>query len=141
MREIIALFTHSESHDELGIGQGRDAFSDSLFPGTSTLHTRARYFLFIPWCFRAVEPMRIAPERRLGKAAEHERSLIKALLSTPDGAADTEGLIGKRAGATLKNLPSTLYWSGLRRYGIALEPEARDVFSYPGVTPGTTRRS
>src|ERR1700732_3575593 len=43
MREIVNLFTQSESRDELGIGQVRDAFSDSLFPGTSTLHTRARY--------------------------------------------------------------------------------------------------
>ena len=51
MREIVNLFTQSESRDELGIGQVRDAFSDSLFPGTSTLHTRARYLLFVPWCF------------------------------------------------------------------------------------------
>ena len=43
MREIVNLFTQSESRDELGVGQVRDAFSDSLFPGTSTLHTRARY--------------------------------------------------------------------------------------------------
>ena len=51
MREIVNLFTQSESRDELGIGQVRDAFSDLLFPGTSTLHTRARYLLFVPWCF------------------------------------------------------------------------------------------
>ena len=41
MREIVNLFTQSESRDELGIGQVRDVFSDSLFPGTSTLRTRA----------------------------------------------------------------------------------------------------
>lgn len=129
MREIIALFTQSESRDELGIGQVRDAFSDSLFPGTSTLHTRARYFLFIPWCFRAAEQSRTPPERRPAKAAEYERSLIKTLLSVQDDDSDTEGLIGRRAGAALKNLPSTLYWGGLRRYGIALEAEPRDAFS------------
>jgi hypothetical protein len=49
MREIVNLFTQSESRDELGIGQVRDAFRDSLSPGTSTLHTRARYLLFVPW--------------------------------------------------------------------------------------------
>ena len=52
-RELIALFTQTEGRDELGIGQIRDALSDLLFPGTSTLQTRARYFLFVPWCYTA----------------------------------------------------------------------------------------
>ena len=34
--------------DELGIGVLRDAISDQLFPGLSTLQTRAKYFLFTP---------------------------------------------------------------------------------------------
>ena len=58
MREIVNLFSERESRDELGIGQVRDALSDSLWPGTSTLFTRARYFLFIPWCFRAAAEAR-----------------------------------------------------------------------------------
>ena len=49
VRELIALFAQSESRDELGIGQVRDAFSEMLFPGTSVIQTRARYFLFVPW--------------------------------------------------------------------------------------------
>jgi len=52
VRELIALYTQSESRDELGVGQIRDAFADGLFPGTSTIHTRARYFLFIPWLYQ-----------------------------------------------------------------------------------------
>ena len=52
MREIVNLFSERESRDELGIGQVRDAISDLMWPGTSTLFTRARYFLFIPWCLR-----------------------------------------------------------------------------------------
>ena len=43
MREIVNLFAQSESRDELGIGQVRDAFSDFLFPGISTLHTRGSF--------------------------------------------------------------------------------------------------
>jgi hypothetical protein len=34
--------------DQLGIGTVRDAIADILFPGTSTIQTRARYFLFVP---------------------------------------------------------------------------------------------
>jgi len=68
MREIINMFAQSESRDELGIGQIRDAFSDLLFPGTSTLHTRARYLLLIPWCYRAAAA-RVAVSTRLGPTA------------------------------------------------------------------------
>ena len=45
-REIVAMFSQRESRDELGLGRIRDALSDTLFPGTSVLLTRARYLLF-----------------------------------------------------------------------------------------------
>ena len=51
-REIVAMFSQRESRDELGLGQIRDTLSDTLFPGTSVLLTRARYFLFVPWLYR-----------------------------------------------------------------------------------------
>lgn len=41
-REIIALLAQPDSRDELGIDQIRDAFSSTLFPGTSVIQTRAR---------------------------------------------------------------------------------------------------
>src|SRR3954462_11743647 len=34
--------------DELGIGTIRDCFSDTLFPGISTIQTRAKYFVTLP---------------------------------------------------------------------------------------------
>lgn len=49
VREMIALFSQPESRDELGIGQLRQVLSDTLFPGTTVLLTRARYFLIVPW--------------------------------------------------------------------------------------------
>src|ERR1035438_789162 len=115
MREIVNLFTQSESRDELGIGQVRDAFSDSLFPGTSTLHTRARYLLFVPWCFVAA-PAKCATGGNVERRVEaSERALIAGL--TDLGA--TDGLIGRVAGVAVKTLPSTVYWSALRQYAIA----------------------
>jgi len=53
VREMIRLFDQPETQDALGFGQVRDAYGDLLFPGTSTLHTRATYLLFIPWCSTA----------------------------------------------------------------------------------------
>ncbi|MCK8476038.1 DUF6361 family protein [Microbacterium aurugineum] len=52
MRELAAMFTQRASRNELGIGQLRDGISDAMFPGASILHTRVRYPLFVPWCFR-----------------------------------------------------------------------------------------
>jgi len=40
--EVIDLFREEETRDELGLGTIRDAFADLLFPGTSTIQTRAR---------------------------------------------------------------------------------------------------
>lgn len=55
MQEAIELFREKDTVDELGIGSVRDAFSNLLFPGTSVLHTRARYLLFVPWIYRRLE--------------------------------------------------------------------------------------
>ncbi len=35
--------------DEVGFLNLHQAFSDRFFPGTSVLHTRLRYALFVPW--------------------------------------------------------------------------------------------
>ena len=42
MMEAVDQFRDETTIDDLGIGAIRDAFSDTLFPGTSTLHTRLR---------------------------------------------------------------------------------------------------
>lgn len=104
-----------ESRDELGIGSIRDAIAETLFPGTSTLHTRARYFLFIPWAYQraAARPSRSGLAERL---REEEGDLITCLKVTADD--DTKGIIGRDAGAALIRMPSTLYWQGLHVWGI-----------------------
>lgn len=114
MRDIIRLFADRESRDELGLGQIRDAIGDGLFPGTSTLLTRARYLLFVPWAYQ------LASGRRhpTVEADLYERQAISAIRGTDDYA----GLLGMQAGAALKTLPSSVYWSMLRHYGILTDP-------------------
>lgn len=112
MRELLNMFSEQESRDELGIGQVRDAFGDLLFPGTSTLHTRARYLLIVPWCIRQAGRR---PDRDLAVELDRvERVVITALRAA--GAID--GLIGRRASTGVKTLPSTIYASALRCYDI-----------------------
>lgn len=117
VQDMIRLFAQQESRDELGIGQIRDVLSDTLFPGTSVLQTRARYFLIVPWTF-AYAAERGAGTGLAARANRVERQLVEVLRATGD-----EGVIGSRAGSAVKNLPSAVFWSGLRRYGIL----ARDV--------------
>ena len=45
VKTVIDLLTISDVVDELGIGTIRDCFSDTLFPGISTIQTRAKYFV------------------------------------------------------------------------------------------------
>ncbi|MFI5623504.1 DUF6361 family protein [Nocardioides sp. NPDC051685] len=114
-REIVNLFAQRESRDELGIGQIRDALSDVIVPGTSTLHTRARYFLFIPWCYTQGSARGCSGEQLKARGKQQERELISVLKKQTSG---EFGLIGVNVGASVKNLPSALYWSGMQQYGI-----------------------
>ncbi|SBT52820.1 hypothetical protein GA0070611_5807 [Micromonospora auratinigra] len=114
MRELLKLFSDAESRDELGVGQVRDAFSDLLFPGTSVLQTRARYLLIVPWCFQEAQRRGLRGERLSAQVDGTERKVIAALLR----GADTEGVIGRRAGVGVRILPSTIYAAALLRYGI-----------------------
>ncbi|GGC74193.1 hypothetical protein IEU95_16015 [Hoyosella rhizosphaerae] len=122
MRELLSMFSDSESRDELGIGQIRDAFADLLFSGTSTLHTRAKYFLLVPWCYLSAEKRGVSGARFSAAVEQHEKLVIRTLKE----AGDIDGLIGRRAGPMVKSLPSSVYWSALGRYRVRL---AEDRFS------------
>lgn len=124
MRRVLDLFSEQGTVDEMGLGTIRDAFADALFPGTSSIQTRLRYTLFIPWICKRLESGRtISPDiTQVARAAEI--ALIKPLLESPD----TEGVIGSRAGAGLSRLPSHVYWAGLVRWGIFQLPQSQSWY-------------
>lgn len=113
---LLSFFKQSESRDELGIGGVRDAISDQLFPGTSTIQTRLRYMFFIPWLYGQLDERSVPASRFSGKAREAENSLLNALLQT--AGSDVWGVIGRDAGSGLKRMPSSVYWAGLRTWGL-----------------------
>jgi hypothetical protein len=118
VREIIRLFEEPGTRDELGVGPIRDSFSDQLFPGTSVIQTRARYFLFVPWLFQAAVTRGRRGQALLDQVDRSERQLIERFRT----AGITDGLIGRQAGARVKILPSTIYWGGLTRWGVLAAP-------------------
>lgn len=117
MRELVKLFGTPETIDDLGMGQLRDAISNSLFPGTSVLHLGARYLLLVPWAFLSAYRGTTNPDDLRKRSEESERRLIDRLK-----ALGAEGYIGSDAGRNVRQLPSAAYWSALRRYGI-VNPE------------------
>jgi hypothetical protein len=118
MMEVISLFKEHETRDELGVGSIRDILADMLFPGTSTLQTRARYFLFTPWLYRSYEQRYVSSQRVADRLRSHETRIIEALKEN----GETEGVIGRVSGANLHRFPSSIYWTGLRRWGILRYP-------------------
>lgn len=121
-QRIMALFQERESRDELGLGGIRDSIADHLFPGTSTIQTRLRYMLFIPWLFQILESSSGAAEQLAAEARALENRLANALKA----GGESNGIIGRDAGADLQRLPSSVYWAGLGSWGIRLFPGSTD---------------
>lgn len=120
---LLALLKEPETRDELGIGRIRDALSDQLFPGTSVIQTRLRYMLLLPRMFIDLENSRVAAKDFADRARIEELALNKRL-KLQDGA------FGKDSGDALKRLASSVYWAGLRSWGILLRSGSqRDYYA------------
>ena len=124
--ELVSALNEPGTLDELGIGSVRDTISDALFPGISTIQTRARYFLFIPWILQTVEA---SPSRSSAQLARRlELNLCDALDKSHGAGA---GVIGREARASLRRWPSSIYWVGLERWGIRREPGSTPSYHDP----------
>ena len=96
--------------DELGFGITRDAFADLFFPATSTIMTRARYFILVPSIYLSVLAQgdsRTGVER---KCERMELALRKQLVLNK--------AIENIRKEEVKRYPASIYWAGLRRLGI-----------------------
>lgn len=117
--DVINLLSEQGAVDELGIGIVRDAFANYFFPGTSTIQTRAKYFLIVPYILRDAIDGRYGKDvNRILRAidAEEKECGIKLLEANPKA----EGVIGTRVlpKGWVARKPSDIYWNGIRTYGI-----------------------
>jgi len=117
---ILRNLKNQSAVDELGIGTIRDAFSDILFPGISTLHTRAKYYVLIPYLFQKAESVNFKKQSDVRSWIESkEDALVKTLIRNSDKS--TSGIIGARiqqSGGSVKYKPSGTYWNAFRSWGI-----------------------
>ncbi len=124
VHEVLALIKEPGTLDEMGFGQLRDAYADTLFPGFSTIQTRARYFLALPkmmlgWADWPEAKRRRQPLAEYLKTAENEFARMLKANYDAKGLAP-EGVIGhtvvEQGGVARR--PSSTYWNGLRVFEI-----------------------
>ena len=113
--------------DELGFGILRQAFANYFFPGTSTIQTRAKYFLIIP--YELQDFIRIGHKTNTDAAGfiKNAQDLINKsewgvgynLLKHCSTDPQASGIIGARSIAGkgwVERPPVSIYWNGLRTY-------------------------
>lgn len=117
--DVINLLVEQTAVDELGIGTVRDAFANYFFPGTSTIQTRAKYFLIVSYVLKEAVDGRYGKDvnRILSKIDSEEKECGIRLLKADEKA---EGIIGTRVlpKRWVSRKPSDIYWNGIRAYGI-----------------------
>lgn len=123
MLEVVDMFKDEDTVDELGVGAIRDALSGALFPGMSTIHTRLRYILFIPWLLE-----RASHKPTQAEMTAEFRSLEYRLIGSLLAGGEQLGVIGSRARDNLRRLPSGVYWSALGTWGIRQENVSIDGY-------------
>lgn len=123
VKTVIDLLAISDVVDELGIGTIRDCFSDTLFPGISTIQTRAKYFLTLPRLLREYQALKPHIRRKHPLADwlnDQENQCMKCLF-TNHRTDPQKGIIGVDFAEKLGEVqrkPSSVYWNGLRLFGL-----------------------
>ena len=110
--------SEQDTRDEIGFLLLHQGFADRFFPGTSVLHTRIRYSLFIPWLYQ-----RAASERGRGADidAAIRRLLIELAIRLKRLGKERYGVIGgDKLGQLTSQPPDRVYWTALRAWGLLL---------------------
>lgn len=116
---VLELLRPEGQVDELGIGTMRDALADALFPGISTIQTRAKYFFIIPYIL--YDFLRLPPSERKKKSPtsylEEQEYEVMYDLADAYNREEGHGVIGVTKRREFKERvarrPSEVYWNGL----------------------------
>ncbi len=105
--------------DELGIGMIRDAMSNKLFPGFSTLYTRAKYFFITPYILLDRDYKQRKNQTGKDYFQESEIKTNQIIINFYDSHFEraSESYFGKeKRDGKLKRQPSEIYWYGMLFY-------------------------
>lgn len=116
---VLDLLQQPGTLDELGIAPVRNGFANIFFPGTSTIQTRAKYFMIVPYALKDLERSKETNPNVLRRTLDAiERECGERLLSQNR---NETGIIGGRSllrGQWVKRAPVEVYWNGFRQYRI-----------------------
>ncbi len=102
--------------DEVGFLLVHQRYADRFFPGTSVLHTRLRYVLFVPWILERLKAQSDGV-RFLDALRAEETALAERLKG------ESYGVIGRLMLPDASNQPpSYVYWTALAKWGL-LDPK------------------
>jgi len=117
--DVINLLQEQGAVDELGVGVIRDAFANCFFPGTSTVQTRAKYFLIVPYVIKEAADGKYGSDiRTVMKRFDNEEKNCGIILK--ENCPNELGVIGARVlpRSWVARKPSNIYWNGIRTYKI-----------------------
>lgn len=115
-RSVLDALTAPGVIDELGFQMLNAAFAERLFPGVTTIVTRARYLIFIPAIYRYLEQTRKAFGKDADRVSRDLQFDLRNALKKNE-----KSFIGKEGGIDLVRVPSAIYWSALGALGIAAQ--------------------
>src|SRR5437016_7030141 len=119
MRQVERALSGGEqdTRDEIGFLLIHQGFADRFFPGTSVLHTRIRYALFIPWLYQRAARYRHG--RDLDSAIR--RLLIELAIRLKQFGGEPYDVIGgDKLGQLTSQPPDRSYWTALRAWGLLI---------------------
>ena len=115
VRKFLDLMGAGGIMDELGVGVIRNGMSNRIFPGFSTLYTRAKYFFITPYILLEQQNSNSRMEKFAKAEHETNRLIIDYYLSHP--AKQSESYFGKdKKDGKLKRMPSEVYWAGITAF-------------------------
>ncbi len=124
VRTVLDLLSTPGVIDELGIGVIRDSFADRMFPGISTIQTRAKYFTLtalLIWRFQHHEHAKPHPRSLERYLEDEERRCRISLVEKHGEERQNLGIIGGTFGLDHRRdvvrRASSVYWNGLRQFG------------------------
>jgi len=121
---ILELLKPEGMVDELGIGTIRDAIANQLFPGISTIQTRAKYFFIVPYILYDYLAEDKTKRKRIPVTKyldDREHEVIWELAERYNyDRSSGHGVIGisKKRPERIMRRPSEIYWGGLNTYNI-----------------------
>ncbi len=128
--QVLQMAKGKGAIDELGLGALRDSFAYRLFPGTSTLHTHARYYFLTAYLMKDLaRDFQGAGRDRVHAEFEHgEKSVAQKLSAWCDeNGREKDGITGISfidSDTWVKQKPASMNWSAMREYGLLKDPNA-----------------